>query len=99
MFGKKKKEKEVLDIPPAVTEEMDAVAEAHKDLCNFMGTIEVKLEELLASNPELQSEKARVHALMNAYANLLDNLDDVENRFKGWVRSNKIDNKIKDMGV
>ena len=99
MFGKKKKEKEVLDIPPAVTEEMDAVAEAHKDLCNFMGTIEVKLEELLASNPELQSEKVKTHALMNAYANLFDNLDDVENRFKGWVRSNKIENKIKDMGA
>ena len=99
MFGKKKKEKEVLDIPPTVTEEMDAVAEVHKDLCNFIGTIEVKLEELLASNPELQSEKVKTHALMNAYANLLDNLDDVENRFKGWVRSNKIDNKIKDMGA
>jgi len=36
---------------------------------------------------------------MNAYDNLLDNLDDVETRFKSWVRSNKIDNKKKDMGV
>ncbi len=85
MFGKKKKEKEVLDIPASIAEEFDAVSEAHKDLCNFMGTIEVKLEELIASNPENPSEKAKVHALMNAYANLLDNLDDVENRFKGWV--------------
>ena len=99
MFGRKKKEKEVLDISPSVAEEVDAVAEVHKDLCNFMGTIEVKLEELLASNPELKIEKERTRALMNAYANLLDKLDDVENRFKGWVRSNKIDNKKKDMEV
>ena len=97
MFGKKKKDIELPEIKETVDCEVEAWDTVHKELCNFMGTMEVKLEELLASDPETEEEKDLVTAEINACAILLDQLDDVENRFKGHIRASRAESKRKDL--
>lgn len=91
MFKKKNKEVEQFNY------DVEAWKEVHKDLRKCMETLDTKLETLLVCDADDESDKCRITALMNACGILLDELEDVENRVKGHIRSYKIDSKRKQM--
>ena len=97
MFKKKIKETEKNTI--TFNKDVEAYQEAYKDLCNFIGTLDVKMDVLLATEPSDDKEdNDKVIALIKAYNILLDNLNDVEKNYKSRLQFLKMENKITEMG-
>ena len=97
MFKKKIKETEKNTI--TFNKDVEAYQEAYKDLCNFIGTLDVKMDVLLATEPSDDKEdNDKVIALIKAYNILLDNLNDVEKNYNSRLQFLKMENKITEMG-